>query len=993
LQLPAGATGAQPGTPAVGMMRYNTSGFIEYYNGAWTSLSSGSGTVTTVSVVSANGFAGTVATATTTPAITLSTSITGVIVGNGTALSAANSATSFPGYSASLAGGTAGTIHYQTAANTSTTLAAGTSSQVLVSGSAPSWTNTPTLTGTNFTGIPNTGLTNSSITVGTTSIALGTTSTTLAGLTGITLSSGTVTGVANPVNPTDVVNLQFYQAGQAGLEWKVEAAAASTVSLTVTYSNGAAGVGATLTNAGTQAAFSIDGYSASINDRILIKNQATQTQNGIYYVSTIGTGATNWVLTRVTDANTPATLNNATLYITNGTQAATGWTQSTANPTIGTNNIIFVQFSGSGTYVAGTGLTLTGNSFAITAPVIPALGGTGTITAPSAVGQLLIATSGNVYTPATLTQGTGITVGNASGAVTITNAGVTSLTGTSNQITASASTGAVTLSLPAAVTLSTSLTVSGLTANSFLYSGTAGLLTTTSAPTNGQLLIGSTGAAPVSAVLTPGTAIGITNAAGSITINNTGVTSNIAGTGISVSGATGAVTITNAGVTSLTGTSNQITVSASTGGVTLSTPSTFTAPGSIASTTSITAGNGLTVTAGNTTITAGTLLMNGGLIYQLTSASVTAAGTTQGTGTTLTAQLNNITTVASGTGVVLPAPVQAGVSISIVNKGANPLLVYPNSGASIDALSANTPFSIPVGGIWSGFNSSTTQWNTRDPILAAGTGISVLSTGNTLTVNNTGVTSVGLSLPAFITVSNSPVTTTGTLTGTLATQANNTVFAGPSTGGPLAPTFRTLTLADLQANAIKLYTENSLTPTAPSATGTNSIAEGSGSSATGTNTYANGAGTNASVWGSKSFANGNFATAGDAQFSVLVARCLTTTATPTIMYLDGTAATQRMVLPNNSLWTFSAIVSARRTDATGFGAGFKLEGVIKKDTTAGSTTLVGTPSLSILGRTTSTWTVAATADTTNGALTLTVTGVASQNLSWVATVTLTQVTN
>jgi hypothetical protein len=869
LQLPAGATGAQPGTPAVGMMRYNTSGFIEYYNGAWTSLSSGSGTVTTVSVVSANGFAGTVATATTTPAITLSTSITGVIVGNGTALSAANSATSFPGYSASLAGGTAGTIHYQTAANTSTTLAAGTSSQVLVSGSAPSWTNTPTLTGTNFTGIPNTGLTNSSITVGTTSIALGTTSTTLAGLTGITLSSGTVTGVANPVNPTDVVNLQFYQAGQAGLEWKVEAAAASTVSLTVTYSNGAAGVGATLTNAGTQAAFSIDGYSASINDRILIKNQATQTQNGIYYVSTIGTGATNWVLTRVTDANTPATLNNATLYITNGTQAATGWTQSTANPTIGTNNIIFVQFSGSGTYVAGTGLTLTGNSFAITAPVIPALGGTGTITAPSAVGQLLIATSGNVYTPATLTQGTGITVGNASGAVTITNAGVTSLTGTSNQIT----------------------------------------------------------------------------------------------------------------------------VSASTGGVTLSTPSTFTAPGSIASTTSITAGNGLTVTAGNTTITAGTLLMNGGLIYQLTSASVTAAGTTQGTGTTLTAQLNNITTVASGTGVVLPAPVQAGVSISIVNKGANPLLVYPNSGASIDALSANTPFSIPVGGIWSGFNSSTTQWNTRDPILAAGTGISVLSTGNTLTVNNTGVTSVGLSLPAFITVSNSPVTTTGTLTGTLATQANNTVFAGPSTGGPLAPTFRTLTLADLQANAIKLYTENSLTPTAPSATGTNSIAEGSGSSATGTNTYANGAGTNASVWGSKSFANGNFATAGDAQFSVLVARCLTTTATPTIMYLDGTAATQRMVLPNNSLWTFSAIVSARRTDATGFGAGFKLEGVIKKDTTAGSTTLVGTPSLSILGRTTSTWTVAATADTTNGALTLTVTGVASQNLSWVATVTLTQVTN
>ncbi len=86
------------------------------------------------------------------------------------------------------------------------------------------------------------------------------------------------------------------------------------------------------------------------------------------------------------------------------------------------------------------------------------------------------------------------------------------------------STGAVTLSLPSAVTLpgsltvTTSATVSGLTANSFLYSGTAGLLTTTSAPTNGQVLIGSTGAAPVAATLTAGTGISITNSAGGISI-------------------------------------------------------------------------------------------------------------------------------------------------------------------------------------------------------------------------------------------------------------------------------------------------------------------------------------------------------------------------------------------------------------------------------------------------------------------------------------------
>jgi hypothetical protein len=66
------------------------------------------------------------------------------------------------------------------------------------------------------------------------------------------------------------------------------------------------------------------------------------------------------------------------------------------------------------------------------------------------------------------------------------------------------------------------LTVSGFTANSFLYSGTSGALTTTAAPTNGQLLIGSTGVAPALATLTAGTNVTITNGAGSITIAATG---------------------------------------------------------------------------------------------------------------------------------------------------------------------------------------------------------------------------------------------------------------------------------------------------------------------------------------------------------------------------------------------------------------------------------------------------------------------------------------
>jgi len=280
--------------------------------------------------------------------------------------------------------------------------------------------------------------------------------------------------------------------------------------------------------------------------------------------------------------------------------------------------------------------------------------------------------------------------------------------------------------------------------------------------------------------VTAGTAISVTNGAGSITIANTGVTSNVAGTGISVSGATGAVTITNTGVTSavagtgisvsgatgavtftntgatsIAGTTNQITASAATGAITLSTPTTFTAPGYVAITTGL---------------------------YESTTASVTAAGATQGTATALTTSYNVITTAAAGTGVILPTPLLNGWAISIVNRGANAVNVYPNTGGSINGGVANAPFVLTAGNAVILENSSTTAWFQTSNVASAGTGT---------------VTSVGLALPSIFTVSGSPVISAGTLTGTLVTQANNTVFAGPATGGPLAPTFRTLSLDEL----------------------------------------------------------------------------------------------------------------------------------------------------------------------------------------------------
>ena len=73
--------------------------------------------------------------------------------------------------------------------------------------------------------------------------------------------------------------------------------------LTVTYNNGTAGVGATLTNAGTQAALVLDGVTMVVDDRALIYEQTDATQNGIYTVTDVGSGSTNWVLTRATDAD------------------------------------------------------------------------------------------------------------------------------------------------------------------------------------------------------------------------------------------------------------------------------------------------------------------------------------------------------------------------------------------------------------------------------------------------------------------------------------------------------------------------------------------------------------------------------------------------------------------------------------------------------------------------------------------------------------------
>jgi hypothetical protein len=232
-----------------------------------------------------------------------------------------------------------------------------------------------TLTGVSISGstntlsnIANASLTNSSLTIGTTSVALGATSLTLGGLTSVAVTQ-------DPVSALQLTTKQYVDGLIAsGIHFHEPVRVEATTALTATYNNGASGVGATLTNAGTQAALVLDGVTLSVNDRVLIYLQTNQTQNGIYVVTNVGSGSTNWVLTRASDADTYI-INSAnglsegsTVFVQQGTVAAGDtYTCNTSGViTFGTTNITFAQISSAQIYSAGTGLTLTGTVFSIT---------------------------------------------------------------------------------------------------------------------------------------------------------------------------------------------------------------------------------------------------------------------------------------------------------------------------------------------------------------------------------------------------------------------------------------------------------------------------------------------------------------------------------------------------------------------------------------------------------------------------------------------------
>jgi hypothetical protein len=196
---------------------------------------------------------------------------------------------------------------------------------------------------------------------------------TTANITTANITAGTVT--TSPASGNDIVNKTYVDTLVAsGIHFHEPVRAESPINLNATYDNGTAGVGATLTNAGTQIALVIDGITMVVADRVLVYEQTDQTQNGVYVVTSIGSGATNWVLTRSDDTDTygvagPDTLSEgSTFFVQEGaTGAGETYTCNTVGTiTFGTTNITFAQVSSAQIYSAGTGLTLSGTQFSIT---------------------------------------------------------------------------------------------------------------------------------------------------------------------------------------------------------------------------------------------------------------------------------------------------------------------------------------------------------------------------------------------------------------------------------------------------------------------------------------------------------------------------------------------------------------------------------------------------------------------------------------------------
>jgi hypothetical protein len=480
--------------------------------------------------ISANTFTGTLTTAA-QPNITsvgtlTSLAVTGNISSGNANLGNAVIANFFIGSGANLTSIPAGNISGQVA----NALVAGT----VYTNAQPNITSVGTLTSANVTGniVSNANVVTDLIVGRTSGITITATGTnqninlTPTGTGTINVGNFIISNVQTPVSDFDAATKKYVDDVAQGLNIhdSVQAATPDTLANitvgTITYNNGASGVGANLVTTGS---FNlIDGVNVQTSGtRILVKNEANAVHNGIY------TWSNATVIIRATDYNSvPEVEAGDFVFVTGGTlYDNTGWVQTSTVTAIGTvgNNIEFTQFSGAGTYTAGTGLTLTGSVFSITNTTVTAgsYGNGDSVATFTVNSQGQLSAAANVAITANAANLTGTTL--ATGIVTSSLTSVGTLTGlTSNGIVNFTNTSNVTL---------------GAVSNLHISGGTNAYVLSTDGSGNLSWVAQSAGGA-ISNISNGNSNVNIATANGNITFSAVGNANvmTITGTGANING-------------------------------------------------------------------------------------------------------------------------------------------------------------------------------------------------------------------------------------------------------------------------------------------------------------------------------------------------------------------------------------------------------------------------------------------------------------------------
>jgi hypothetical protein len=392
-------------------------------------------------------------------------------------------------------------------------------------------------------------------------------------ITSIALTTGTIS--TSPVNGTDIVNKAYADSIASGINFHQSVRLATAAALPAnTYNNGTSGVGATLT-ANANGALSVDGVAAVVGNRILVKNEAAQANNGVYTVTQTGSGAAPYILTRATDFDSSGSgvdqidAGDFFLVTAGSTQANTSWVQQTPLPiTVGTTAIVFSQFAAPVLYSAGTGLTLTGTTFSITDTGVAAstYGSASSVPviAVNAQGQLTSASSSAIAIAASQITSGALAIANGgtgatSAATALTNlgaypasnpSGFTSNTGTVTSVNLTAGTGVSVSGGP--ITASGSITVTNTAPDQVVSLTGSGATTVTGTYPNFTISSPPSGAGTVTSIDVSGGTTGLTTSGGPVTSSGT-IT--LAGTLNVANGGTGATTLSSGYVLKGNGTS------------------------------------------------------------------------------------------------------------------------------------------------------------------------------------------------------------------------------------------------------------------------------------------------------------------------------------------------------------------------------------------------------------------------------------------------------